>query len=204
MPFQNKTVFFHDFKFIINENVYEPAEDSFLFAENLDVKNGEKVLDMGVGCGILGILSTRKTKDVVGIDINPYAVHCAKRNAILNNAKGCISFIQGDLFSALKKTEKFDLILFNAPYLPESETSSLTWLERAWIGGLNGRKVIDVFLSEAIYHLTKNGRILLLQSTLSNVKRTLSRLSRDKLIVKIIAEVKIPFFETIVLIEAMC
>jgi release factor glutamine methyltransferase len=96
------------------------------------------------------------------------------------------------------------LILFNAPYLPESETSSLTWLERAWIGGLNGRKVIDVFLSEAIYHLTKNGRILLLQSTLSNVKRTLSRLSRDKLIVKIIAEVKIPFFETIVLIEAMC
>lgn len=203
MLFRNKTVFFRDFKFIINENVYEPAEDSFLFAEKLDVKEGERVLDMGVGCGILGLLSTRKAKDVVGIDISSYAVHCAKRNAVLNNVKNFISFIQGDLFSPLRRSEKFDLILFNAPYLPESENRSLSWLERAWIGGSNGRKVIDVFLSDAINHLTKKGRILLLQSTLSNVSKTMFRLAGYNFAAKIIAEVKLPFFETIVLIEAV-
>lgn len=203
MPFQNKTIFFHGFKFIINKNVYEPAEDSFLFAEKLDVKKGERVLDMGVGCGILGLLSTRKTKDVFGIDINPYAIHCAKKNAVLNNVKNRISFIHGDLFSPLRRSEKFDLILFNAPYLPESENTSLTWLQRAWVGGSNGRKVIDAFLSGVTNHLTKKGRILLLQSTLSNVSRTVSSLARYNLVAKIIAEMRIPFFETIVLIEAI-
>ena len=91
----------------------------------------------------MGLLSTKKAKEVIGIDINPYAVRCAKRNAVLNTVTKRISFIQGDLFGPLKKTEKFDLILFNAPYVPEVELKSLTWLERAWVGGLTGRKVID-------------------------------------------------------------
>ena len=203
MVFQNKTVFFDEFKFVINENVYEPAEDSFLFAEKLDVKQGEKVLDMGVGCGLLGILSTKKAKEVVGIDINPYAVRCAKRNAVLNNVMQHISFVQGDLFGPLKKNEKFDLILFNAPYLPNAELNSLTWIERAWVGGLTGRKVIDAFLSEAINYLSKKGRILLLQSTLSNLERTLFRFAEYNLKTKIIAKTAVPFFETIALIEAI-
>lgn len=203
MVFQNKTVFFDEFEFVIYENVYEPAEDSFLFAEKLDVKQGERVLDMGVGCGILGLLSTKKAKEVVGIDINPYSVRCAKRNAVLNNVIKPISFIQGDLFGPLKKTEKFDLILFNAPYLPEVELNSLTWIERAWVGGLTGRKVIDAFLPEAINHLSKKGRILLLQSTLSNLERTLFRFTEYNLKTKIIAKIAVPFFETIALIEAI-
>ena len=43
-----------------SEDVYEPAEDSFLFAENLDVEKGAQVLDVGTGCGILGILAAEK------------------------------------------------------------------------------------------------------------------------------------------------
>ena len=202
MVFQNKTLFFNEFKFVIHDHVYEPAEDSFLFAEKLDVKQDERVLDMGVGCGILGLLSTKKAKEVVGIDINPFAVRCAKGNAVLNNVKKRISFIQGDLFSPIKKTEKFDLILFNAPYLPEVELNSLTWIERAWFGGLTGRKVIDAFLSEVINYLSKKGRILLLQSTLSNLERTIFRFVEYNLKTKIIAKTAVPFFETIALIEA--
>jgi release factor glutamine methyltransferase len=202
MLFRNKTVFFRDFKFIINENVYEPAEDSFLFAEKLDVKVGDRVLDMGTGCGLLGVLSAERAIEVVGVDINPHALHCAEKNAELNNVVNGVSFIQGDLFGPLKETKKFDLILFNAPYLPENENISLSWIERAWVGGSNGRSVIDAFLSKVANHLSKTGRLLLLQSTLSDVNRTLFRLAEDSLAAKIIAEVRIPFFETIVLIEA--
>jgi hypothetical protein len=54
-----------------------------------------------------------------------------------------------------------------------------------------------------VNHLSKTGRLLLLQSTLSDVNRTLFRLAEDNLAAKIIAEVRIPFFETIVLIEAI-
>ena len=203
MTSQNKTVFFQNFIFIINENVYDPAEDSFLFAEKLAVKKNERVLDIGTGSGILGILSSINAKEVVGIDINPYAVHCAKKNAKLNNVMNSVSFIQGDLFGPLKKTELFDLILFNAPYLPETEEKSLTWLEKAWAGGSNGRLVIDSFLSQVIDYLALNGRILLLQSTLSDVKKTLFCFTEKNFEATIIAKLPVPFFETIVLIEAM-
>jgi len=203
MDSQNKTVFFRNFKFIINEHVYEPAEDSFLFAEKLDVNLGDRVLDMGTGCGILGILSSTNAKQIIGIDINPYAVLCAKRNAELNNISSRISFIQGDLFGPLKETELFDLILFNAPYLPQNERHSLAWIERAWAGGLDGRLVIDAFLSQVLGHLAFRGRILLLQSTLSEVTKTLFYFKDHNLTAKIIAEFHTAFFETIVLIEAM-
>jgi release factor glutamine methyltransferase len=202
MLYQNKVVIFNDFKFIMEEKVYKPADDSFLFAENLDVKVDERVLDMGTGCGLLGILSAKITREVVGVDINPYALRCAKRNAELNKVLNRISFIQGDLFSPFKETEHFDLILFNAPYLPQKENGPLSWIERAWAGGINGRSVIDAFLSKAITHLSKNGRILLLQSTLSDVNRTLFRLTEENLATKIIANLRLPFFETILLIEA--
>ena len=35
MPLSAKRAYFGDYVFVIDENVYEPAEDSFLFAENL-------------------------------------------------------------------------------------------------------------------------------------------------------------------------
>jgi len=202
MNSQNKKIYFQNFEFVINKNVYEPAEDSFLFAENLEVKKGERVLDMGTGSGILGILSSIKAKEVIGIDINPYAVHCAKKNAELNNVATCISFIQGDLFGPLNKKDLFDLILFNAPYLPETEEKALTWLEKAWAGGSNGRLVIDSFLSKVTYYLSFSGRILLLQSTLSDVNKTLFCFEEKNLKADILAKLPIPFFETIVLIEA--
>ena len=72
--------------FDVWENVYEPAEDCFLFAENLEVERGAQVIDVGTGCGILGILAADTAAEVVAIDLNPYAVRCAKENSKLNNA----------------------------------------------------------------------------------------------------------------------
>ncbi|MEM2148161.1 MAG: hypothetical protein QXJ94_06110, partial [Candidatus Bathyarchaeia archaeon] len=60
MRWQTKKVFFNNYVFHVWPEVYEPAEDSFLFAENLNMKNGENVLDMGTGCGILGIVAADK------------------------------------------------------------------------------------------------------------------------------------------------
>lgn len=202
MPFQNRNVTFNTFTFSVNEHVYEPAEDSFLFAENLIVNAEDKVLDMGTGCGILGILSAKKSKDVIGIDINPFAVKCAKKNASVNNVINRVSFIQGNLFNPLIQKQNFDLILFNPPYLPKKNTKSLSWIERAWAGGLDGRYIIDLFLEKVNSFLSKKGRLLLLQSNLSDIDKTIFCLIKKNMTTKIIAEQKLPFFEKIVLIEA--
>ena len=202
MPSQTKRVFFGDFVFVVDENVYEPAEDSFLFAENLDVKEGERVLDMGTGFGILGILAAKKASSVVAVDVNPHAVHCAQENAKLYNVRSKMDFVQGDLFAPLRKEEKFDVILFNAPYLPADASEADSWIGRAWAGGTTGRKVIDRFIPEASKHLKPTGRILFMQSTLACVDKTLIKFEEYGLKASVIADNALPFFETITLIRA--
>lgn len=202
MSFGSKKFFFASYAFNVWENVYEPAEDSFLFAENLSVKSNDVVLDIGTGCGILGVIAAAKASWVVAVDINPYAVRCAKENAKVNHVASKMLFVQGDLFAPLKTGEEFDLILFNAPYLPSERTEDASWLTLAWSGGTNAREVIDRFIQEAPKHLKHDGRVFLMQSTLADVDETLHKFAKNGLKAKVVAERHLPFFETIVLVEA--
>lgn len=196
-----KKIFFNDYAFYVSKDVYEPAEDTFLLAENLSVDENDVVLDMGTGCGILGILVAKKSEKVVATDLNPHAIDCAKMNAKLNKVADKMNILQSDLFQATKQNERFSLILFNAPYLPSNQDEEKTWIGRAWAGGPTGRQLIDRFVSDAPQYLNKNGRILLVQSSLSNVSETVHKFREAGLKVRIVAEKKV-MFETIVLIEA--
>jgi len=202
MPLPAKRVYFSDYFFDVWENVFEPAEDSFLFAENLKVQENETVLDLGTGCGILGILAAEKASTVVAVDVNPYAVRCAKENAKLNNVQNRIYHVQSDLLTPLSKSFKFDVVLFNAPYLPADENETESWIGRAWAGGATGRQVIDRFIAEAPNHLKQTGRVLLMQSTLADVDETLRRFADYGMSARVVAERALPFFETIKLVEA--
>ena len=202
MPYPTKRAHFDNCIFNIYEDVYEPAEDSFLFAENLEVKEGERILDVGTGCGILGVVAGKKGGDVVAVELNPYAIRCAKQNASLNGVPGKINFIQASLFTALNQDATFDLILFNAPYLPSEEGEAASWIGRAWAGGANGRVVVDRFISEVPMHLKPFGRVLLMQSTLTGMEETLQKFDEHGLKATVKAERKLPFFETLTLIEA--
>jgi len=202
MQFPVKRAHFEKLVFNVCENVYEPAEDSFLFAENLDIEKGAEVLDVGTGCGILGTLAAEKAANVVSVDLNPHAIHCAKENSTLNNLRNKMAFIQAGLLTAFNENARFDLILFNAPYLPSDEDEAESWIGRSWAGGINGREVIDQFISQAPPHLKANGRILMMQSTLANVEETIRKFEDCNLKASIKAERKLPFFETLTLIEA--
>jgi len=197
-----KKIFYKDLILYVDENVYHPAEDTYLLAENLNVKKNDVVLDVGTGCGIIALLSAKKAKEVVAIDINPYAVKCAKKNAKLNNLSDKIEFIIGDLFQPLRKKEKFTKIFFNAPYLPVENEKKDNWIEYAWKGGVTGRKVIEAFIADVYYYLRKGGKVILVQSTLSSVERTLQDFKKMEFSARIAASSKF-MFETVVLIEAV-
>lgn len=202
MTSPGKIVFFADCAFHINENVYEPAEDSFLFAENLKVKEEDTIIDVGTGCGVLGIIAAKTATRVICVDINPHAVQCATENARLNHVLDKLFFIQGDLFAPIRRKERSDLILFNAPYLPSETDGNRSWLDCAWAGGVGGRQVIDRFVNQVGSYLKPDGRVFLMQSTLSDVDKTLYRLQGNGLNGKIVASRDLPFFETLVLIRA--
>jgi release factor glutamine methyltransferase len=202
MQFTVKRAHFGNYSFNVWENVYEPSEDSFLFAENLDVEEGSRVLDVGTGCGILGIVVAEKASNVIAVDINPFSVRCAKENSMLNNVRSKMVFVQTDLLAALNVRARFDLILFNAPYLPATEIEAESWIGHSWAGGANGREVIDRFIPEASSHLRSKGRIILMQSTLTNVEQTIHKFEEYNLKANIKAESRLPFFETLILLEA--
>lgn len=198
----NKKAYFKHSVFEVSSEVYQPSEDSFLFAENLRVKKGSYVLDMGTGSGILGILAAETADAVLAVDINPSAVLCAKQNAALNRMNRKMSFLRGDLFTSLVPSMKFNLIIFNAPYLPTEENGEKPWLECAWSGGITGREVIDRFISQAPQHLSKNGEILLMQSSLANIQETKENLTCFGLKTETVAVLNFPFFETLFLLRA--
>ena len=187
--------------FYIFDYVYEPAEDTFLIAKHLKVDGF--VLDVGTGCGIMSVLAASKAKHVVAVDINPYAARCAKINAEVNGVSDKIDILIGDLFNPIHENLTFDTILFNAPYLPdEKRKESKSLIEYAWSGGKDGREVIDRFIQQAPKYLKPYGRILLVQSSLSDVEKTIREFRKRRLQARIIDEEKI-FFETISLIEAL-
>jgi release factor glutamine methyltransferase len=196
-----KKVYFKNHVFMVDEQVYEPAEDTFLLAERLAVTEDDAVLDVGTGCGILAVLAAEKAKRVVAVDVNPYAIECASKNAQTNGVEDRIDFRQGDLFQPIKQNENFNLILFNSPYLPSEPDEEKSWIGKAWAGGPDGRTVIDRFLVDAPNFLVDRGKIQLVQSSLSNVDKTIQMLKERNMQAKVATQVKVAF-ESIVLIEA--
>ena len=196
-----KKAYFRDHVFLVDEHVYEPAEDTFLIAEKMRVTEDDTILDMGTGCGILAVLAAEKAKSVLAVDVNPYALQCAAKNAENNGVKERIEFRRGDLFQPIKQNERFSLILFNAPYLPSEPDEEKSWIGKAWAGGRNGRKILDRFVMDAPKFLAAGGRIQLVQSSLSDVNRTLEVFGELHLRAMVAAQVKVAF-ESIVLVEA--
>lgn len=191
-------VFYRRDKFEVHLDVYEPAEDTFLLADNLDVHRGERVLELGTGCGLLAILAAEAGAKVVATDINPSALECARANAVTHGAADRIDFRLGDLFEPVSG-ERFDLIIFNPPYLPvRSEEALGASPDLAWEAGPDGRAVIDRFLEGLLGHLAPNGRALFVQSSLADISKTLRVLETKGFQVKILLE-KLPFEELFLL-----
>lgn len=147
-----------------------------MLADNLDARPGEHVLELGTGCGLLAILAAKAGAKVTATDTNPAALECARANAITHGVVDRIDFRLGNLFDPVTG-KRFDFVVFNPPYLPISRDEALgTPLDRAWEAGPDGRAVIDRFLRELPSHLKPNGRALFVQSSLTDISKTIQAL----------------------------
>jgi release factor glutamine methyltransferase len=181
-----------------SENVYEPSDDSYLLAENLIIEKNDEVLEIGTGTGIIAISASTLAKSVIATDINYDALKLAEKNIKSNKIKN-IELYYGNLFKPVEN-KKFNLILFNPPYLPTNKEDVLeNNLNYAFDGGIDGMKIISPFLNQAKSHLKNKGKIQMIQSSLSNIKKTIHILKSQGFQTEITAKEKF-FFEEIVLI----
>ena len=177
----------------ITPDVYEPCEDSFLLAQAAlsIIQNSENILEVGCGSGIISAVIKNNTKArITGIDINPHAVQCTKENGV--------DAIHGNLLSCIKG--KFEIIIFNPPYLPtKDEERTGDWINVALDGGNDGREIINRFLVEACDHLVENGRILMLVSSFTGIEEVKSKMISLGYFVKEISKERYNFEELLVI-----
>ena len=82
----------------------------------VDFQKGQKVLDLGCGYGVVGIIAAKLVgaSNVFMVDADPEAVSYSRRNALKNNVEA-VNVIHSDGIESLTESE-FDLILCNPPY----------------------------------------------------------------------------------------
>jgi release factor glutamine methyltransferase len=146
--------------------VYSPREDSYLLKKwVVKLSKDKNVLDMGTGSGILAIAAKSSGANrVLGVDKNKKAISLAKKNA-KEAGFSDIEFKYSDFFLAVN--EKFDLIIFNPPYLPSEKHLNNT-KDYDLVGGIKGNELSIKFLKQAIEYLNTGGYILLICSSLSD------------------------------------
>jgi hypothetical protein len=76
----------------------------------------KRTLDLGTGCGALGLLSASHSREVVVTDTNPRALDFAAFNARLNGIDN-VDCREGSLFEPVEADERFDLIVSNPPFV---------------------------------------------------------------------------------------
>jgi release factor glutamine methyltransferase len=204
--------FYRDIVLDVPDSVYYPREDSELIAKTIERTNmkNKKALEIGCGSGLLSIIMAKSGADVTTVDINPDAVEATKANAGKNGVK--LDIFVSDMFEKVKGI--FDLIVFNAPYLPddtdldvvakirgEKDINSLREknIVRQWSGGPAGREVIEKFVSSVKNYLNDNGKILIGISSLTGEKEIIGLFGSIGMNAKTVARQKIPWEELIII-----
>lgn len=165
---------FYGLDFSVNRGVLIPRpETEMLVTRGLELLRGilsPRVVDVGTGCGALGISIAKYCPDaqVWATDISSTALAVAKRNANYHGVMRRMHFYQGDLLDPLTHSlqGRVDLILANLPYIAEDEIELLPREVRAeptvaLNGGTDGLDVYRRLIPSAHQLLKPGGHLLM-------------------------------------------
>lgn len=121
------------------------------------------ILDLcsGTGCIALALGKALPQAQIYATDINPQAVTLGIKNAYHNKIAN-VAFLESDLFDALPRELRFDLIVSNPPYIKPSAWNTLDasvtkWEDkRALIAEHNGLAIIERIISQTPHYIRTN------------------------------------------------
>jgi methylase of polypeptide subunit release factors len=139
-----------------------------------------RALDLGTGSGIGAIFAARRGYQVMGVDLNPEAVRCARLNVLLNRLEERVTIREGDLFAPVAG-ERFDLVLFNPPFYRGTPRHNF---DQAW----RATDVFERFATELPLALTPNGQALIVLSTDGAGDELLAALRANQFAIALVAQ----------------
>lgn len=112
---------FKGLKIIQNKDGFCFGIDSILLSDFAkEIKKGSKVIDLGTGTGIIGILLCGKTElsKIIGVEIQKEVYDMAKRSIKLNNLENKFEIINENIknLENIIETGTFDAVVTNPPY----------------------------------------------------------------------------------------
>lgn len=150
---------FYGYDFNVDDRVLIPRFETEELVENIlafydEYFNGQKVqvCDIGTGSGAIGITLAleEKNMEVYATDISSQALEVARSNN--EKFKANVTFLQGDMVKPLYG-KKFDVIVSNPPYIPDSEYVEELVKENepniALFGGNDGLKFYRIIIEDA-------------------------------------------------------
>ncbi|MCM1291215.1 MAG: peptide chain release factor N(5)-glutamine methyltransferase [Prevotella sp.] len=120
---------FYGMQFKVEPGVLIPRPETAELVDMIVDANKDRkdlrVLDVGTGTGCIAISLALNLpfSDVTAIDINPKAVSLAKRNA--KSLHATITAEEGDIMKLKPKSDSYDIIVSNPPYITEKEKSGM-------------------------------------------------------------------------------
>ncbi len=159
-----------------NDNVFEPTatSDFLISAVAANVKQVERLLDLGCGNGIVGISLSKlnKANEIYCSDISYEAVKVAQLNIKSNNCKG--EAIRSDIFSNWNGY-KFDIIVDDISGISDEVAKLSDWFKNVPCdSGIDGTLNIEKVLNQSRKFLKKNGKIFFPVISLSNTNKILN------------------------------
>lgn len=121
-----------------------------------EIVRKKSLLEIGTGTGVTALACAKNGASVVAVDINSWAVKNAKMNSLLNESE--IDVRKSDVYSSIKKSEKFDVIFWNHPF-DDKKREKIDDLGKSIFDP--EYKATEKYISGAKKYLRRGGRLLL-------------------------------------------
>ena len=111
-------------KILQRKDAYRFSIDAFLLANFAVLKAGERMLDIGSGCGIIPIYMAKcgYTNHMTGVEIQEELFSLAEKNKALNGiTDNNVRFIHDNIENYMEQIDKpFNVVISNPPYTKEN------------------------------------------------------------------------------------
>ena len=155
---------FCEMEFEVAEGVLipRPETEELVYRIAQNTKEGARILDIGTGSGAIAISLAKMIggAKVVAVDISPEALAIAKHNAKRLGAE--VEFVEADALGDLSHLGKFDVIVSNPPYIPQSDIADMR------------KNVVDFEPHTALF-VPDNDILLFYRATAENAQRMLDK-----------------------------